>query len=134
MPEAFWERHFFALLTELLKAALSSAPLDEGRRRPAAPGVAEGYRVPTRGSRPEDEASALEGRIDGREETASSVTLPEVCPRAGLRLTGLSQPPLLFPAICDSIHPNCQRLQPGPSDLHDVCVTPPASRWRTAHL
>lgn len=99
MPEAFWERHLFALLTELLKPALSSAPLDEGRRRPAAPGGAEGYHVPTRGSRPEDEASAPEGRIDGREETASLVTLPEVCPRAGLPLTGLSQFPLLLKSV-----------------------------------
>ena len=60
VPGAFWERRFLALLTDLLEATLSSAPLDEGRRRPAAPGVAEGYRVPTRGSRPEDEAGRKE--------------------------------------------------------------------------
>lgn len=58
-------------MTRLLESTLFSAPLDEGRGKLVAPGGGDGDRVPTRGSRPQDDADAMRGPIDSREETGS---------------------------------------------------------------
>lgn len=48
----FWERSFLTLVTELLEATISPAPLAEGRRKLVAPGIAGSYHLIIKESQP----------------------------------------------------------------------------------